>query len=134
VGSASQVKAMKEIAGTLKLELAQYREVEAFASFASELDETTQHTLYRGLRLIELLKQKQANPIPVNIQIIMIYSGMRGYLDRLSMSEVVEFKAYLVDYIQRTNILKDFDVLKKINNKVFSIFFKEALAAFKSKV
>lgn len=125
---------MKEIAGTLKLELAQYREVEAFASFASELDETTQHTLYRGLRLIELLKQKQANPIPVNIQIIMIYSGMRGYLDRLSMSEVVEFKAYLVDYIQRTNILKDFDVLKKINNKVFSIFFKEALAAFKSKV
>jgi F-type H+-transporting ATPase subunit alpha len=75
VGSAAQVKAMKEIAGTLKLELAQFREVESFASFASELDASTQHTLFRGVRLIELLKQKQGSPLPVNVQIILILSA-----------------------------------------------------------
>ena len=131
VGSASQVKAMKEIAGVLKLELAQYREVEAFASFASELDETTQHTLFRGVRLIELLKQKQANPIPTHIQIIMIYSGMKGFLDKLNMVDVVKFKNFLVDYVKNTNILKNFDVNKKLNHKVFTTFFVAALLAFK---
>jgi len=130
VGSASQVKAMKEIAGTLKLELAQYREVEAFASFASELDETTQHTLYRGLRLIELLKQKQANPIPVNIQIVMLYVGMRGFLDRMSMEEVVKFKIFLEDYVLSTNILKCFVVENKIQTSVFTTFFTTATSVF----
>jgi len=100
VGSAAQVKAMKEIAGTLKLELAQFREVESFASFASELDEATQHTLFRGLRLIELLKQKQGSPLPANIQILLIYSGMKGYLDKLTLAEVTEFKFFLINYIQ----------------------------------
>lgn len=134
VGSASQVKAMKEIAGVLKLELAQYREVEAFASFASELDETTQHTLFRGVRLIELLKQKQASPIPTNIQIILIYSGMKGFLDKLSMPDVVKFKGFLIEYIKNTNILKDFAIDKKLNHKVFTTFFVAALSAFKSRV
>jgi F0F1-type ATP synthase alpha subunit len=96
VGSAAQVKSMKEIAGTLKLELAQFREVESFASFASELDETTQHTLFRGLRLIELLKQKQASPLPADIQILLIYSGMKGYLDKLTIESVVSFKVFLI--------------------------------------
>jgi len=122
VGSAAQVKAMKQIAGTLKLELAQYREVESFASFASELDETTQHTLFRGLRLIELLKQKQASPLPANIQIIMIYSGMKGYLDKLTIAEVIEFKVFLVDYIKNTNILKGFVITEAINAHTFSVF------------
>lgn len=134
VGSASQVKAMKEIAGTLKLELAQYREVEAFASFASELDETTQHTLYRGLRLIELLKQKQSCPTPTNIQIILIYSGMRGYLDKLTIIDVIAFKMFLVEYyIQATNILKGFVIEKPINKSVFATFFTSALENFKTK-
>jgi F-type H+-transporting ATPase subunit alpha len=132
VGSAAQVKAMKEIAGTLKLELAQFREVESFASFASELDEATQHTLFRGLRLIELLKQKQANPLQANIQILLIYSGMKGYLDRLSLSEVSNFKIFLMEFIENTNILKDFDISKGINHKVFSIFFDAALQSYKS--
>ena len=132
VGSAAQVKAMKEIAGTLKLELAQFREVESFASFASELDEATQHTLFRGLRLIELLKQKQANPLQANIQILLIYSGMKGYLDRLSLSEVSNFKIFLIEFIETTNILKDFDISKGINHKVFSIFFDAALQSYKS--
>jgi len=109
VGSAAQVKAMKEIAGTLKLELAQYREVESFASFASELDDATQHTLFRGLRLIELLKQKQASPLNVNVQILMIYSGMKGYLDKLSIEDVSSFKVFLINYAYSTNILKEFD-------------------------
>jgi proton translocating ATP synthase F1 alpha subunit len=130
VGSAAQVKAMKEIAGTLKLELAQFREVESFASFASELDEVTQHTLFRGLRLIELLKQKQANPLQANIQILLIYSGMKGYLDRLSLIQVSKFKFFLVNYIKNTNILKSFNITKHINHKVFTIFFDAALKNF----
>jgi F-type H+-transporting ATPase subunit alpha len=130
VGSAAQVKAMKEIAGTLKLELAQFREVESFASFASELDEATQHTLFRGLRLIELLKQKQGSPLPANIQILLIYSGMKGYLDELSLAEVAQFKAFLINYIQNTNILKGFDITKSINHKVFATFFESALQSF----
>jgi proton translocating ATP synthase F1 alpha subunit len=123
VGSAAQVKAMKEIAGTLKLELAQYREVESFASFASELDEATQHTLFRGLRLIELLKQKQSSPLQANVQILLIYAGMKGYLDKLSLTQVVEFKAFLIEYIKNTNILKEFVITNKINHSVFSTFF-----------
>ena len=130
VGSAAQVKAMKEIAGTLKLELAQFREVESFASFASELDDATQHTLFRGLRLIELLKQKQANPLQANVQIILIYSGMKGYLDKLSLSDIAEFKFFLINFIQCTNILKGFDITKNINHKVFECFLKSALIEF----
>jgi F-type H+-transporting ATPase subunit alpha len=121
---------MKEIAGTLKLDLAQYREVESFASFASELDEATQHTLFRGLRLLELLKQKQASPLKANVQILLIYAGMKGYLDKLSLTQVIEFKVFLIDYIQNTNILKEFDINKSINNKVFELFLETALKQF----
>jgi proton translocating ATP synthase F1 alpha subunit len=130
VGSAAQVKSMKEIAGTLKLELAQYREVESFSSFASELDEATQHTLFRGLRLIELLKQKQASPLPANIQILMIYCGMKGFLDNLTLAQVVKFKFFLVNFIKKTNILRNFVITNKINQKVFQIFFKIAIEKF----
>jgi proton translocating ATP synthase F1 alpha subunit len=130
VGSAAQVKAMKEIAGTLKLELAQYREVESFASFASELDDATQHTLFRGLRLLELLKQKQATPLKANVQILMIYAGMKGHLDKLSLNQVSEFKLFLIYYIHNTNILKEFNITKSINHNVFRIFFLSALKIF----
>jgi len=130
VGSAAQVKAMKEIAGTLKLELAQYREVESFASFASELDASTQHTLFRGVRLIELLKQKQGSPLPANIQIIMIYSGMKGYLDKLTLAQVVKFKSFLISYMYNTNILKGFIITNKINHYVLNMFLKSAVVSF----
>jgi len=130
VGSAAQVKAMKEIAGTLKLELAQYREVESFASFASELDAATQHTLFRGVRLIELLKQKQGSPLPANVQIIMIYSGMKGYLDKLSLLQVIQFKFFLVNYMYDTNILKEFVITNKINHVVINTFLKSAISTF----
>lgn len=88
VGSAAQVKAMKEVSGSLKLELAQYREVEAFSTFGSELDETTQHTINRGLRLIEVLKQQQYVPLPVEYQIVYVYVGMQGFLDGLSVNQI----------------------------------------------
>ena len=129
VGSAAQVKAMKEIAGTLKLELAQYREVESFASFASELDEATQHTLFRGLRLIELLKQKQASPLEEDVQILLIYSGMKGYLDKLPLEQIAFFKQFLLLAITDCNILKNFDTTSKINHNVFQIFSKNAMIA-----
>jgi len=130
VGSAAQAKAMKEIAGTLKLELAQYREVESFASFASELDAATQHTLFRGVRLIELLKQKQGSPLPANVQIIMIYSGMKGYLDKLSLLQVIQFKFFLVNYMYDTNVLKGFVITNKINHVVINTFLKSAISTF----
>lgn len=96
VGSAAQVKAMKMIAGSLKLELAQFREVEAFAQFGSDLDATTQGVLNRGVRLIELLKQGQYDPLPLEYQVVLIYAGMRGYLDRLDVSLVENFQKVIL--------------------------------------
>lgn len=96
VGSAAQVKAMKMIAGSLKLELAQFREVEAFAQFGSDLDATTQNVLNRGVRLIELLKQGQYDPLPLEYQVVLIYAGMRGYLDRLDVSLVDSFQKVIL--------------------------------------
>jgi F-type H+-transporting ATPase subunit alpha len=133
VGSAAQVKAMKEIAGTLKLELAQFREVESFASFASELDASTQRTLLRGMRLIELLKQKQGSPLPANIQVILIYAGMKGFLDKLPQHTVVDFKAYLIVNMLDTNVLKNFTITNKINRSVLDKFLRVSLSAFTRK-
>ena len=82
VGSAAQIKAMKKVAGSIKLELAQYREMAAFAQFASDLDASTQNLLARGARLTEMLKQPQFSPMPVEEQVVSIYAGTRGYLDR----------------------------------------------------
>jgi proton translocating ATP synthase F1 alpha subunit len=99
VGSAAQLASMKGIAGSLKLELAQYREVEAFASFGSELDDATQFTLNRGARLIELLKQGQYSPLNIDEQVVLIYCGTQGYLDDLATHEVAMFKyLLLVEY------------------------------------
>jgi proton translocating ATP synthase F1 alpha subunit len=95
VGSAAQVTAMKKIAGTLKLELAMFREVEAFASFDSDLDEATQQTINRGQRLVELLKQDQYAPMEVNFQIFLLCFGMRGYLDSLDISQISDLKSFL---------------------------------------
>jgi proton translocating ATP synthase F1 alpha subunit len=92
VGSVAQVACMRSISGTLKLELAQYREVEAFISFASELDETTKATLNKGSRLVELLKQKQYYPLSSLSQIILVYTGIKGYLDSLKIDQIDSFK------------------------------------------
>ncbi|HEY9828176.1 MAG TPA: F0F1 ATP synthase subunit alpha [Stenomitos sp.] len=99
VGSAAQIKAMKQVAGKLKLELAQFAELEAFAQFASDLDKATQNQLARGQRLRELLKQSQYSPIPVEEQVALIYAGTNGYLDEIDADKVVSFIAGLRSYL-----------------------------------
>ncbi|MEC8054630.1 MAG: F0F1 ATP synthase subunit alpha, partial [Pseudomonadota bacterium] len=96
VGSAAQIKAMKQVAGTIKLELAQYREMAAFAQFASDLDASTQRLLARGARLTELLKQPQYTPLPVEEQVISIFAGVRGYLDGIDLRDVGRFEQGLL--------------------------------------
>ena len=92
VGSAAQTKAMKKVAGSIKLELAQYREMAAFAQFASDLDAATQRLLNRGARLTELLKQPQYQPMPIAEEVAVIYAGVNGYLDTLKVSDVGRFE------------------------------------------
>lgn len=99
VGSAAQTKAMKTVAGKLKLELAQFAELEAFSQFASDLDEATQKQLARGTRLREILKQPQGSPLSVAEQVAIIYAGIKGYLDELEVSEVKIFSARLLDQL-----------------------------------
>ena len=96
VGSAAQIKAMKQVAGRIKLELAQYREMAAFSQFASDLDASTQKLLARGSRLTELLKQDQYQPMPVEEQVAVIFAGVRGYLDALKLADVKRFEASLL--------------------------------------
>src|SRR3954447_16060340 len=96
VGSAAQIKAMKQVAGSIKLELAQYREMAAFSQFASDLDAATQRLLARGSRLTELLKQPQFSPVPVEEQVVSIFAGTRGYLDRVSIAEVNRFEQLML--------------------------------------
>ena len=96
VGSAAQIKAMKKVAGSVKLELAQYREMAAFAQFASDLDPATQRLLARGARLTELLKQPQYKPIPVEQQVVAVYAGTKGYLDKLDIKRIGAYEAALL--------------------------------------
>ena len=96
VGSAAQIKAMKQVAGSVKLELAQYREMEAFAQFASDLDASTQRLLARGSRLTQLLKQPQYSPLPIEEQVAVIYAGVKGYLDKIAVDQVNNFEAGLL--------------------------------------
>ncbi len=101
VGSAAQIKAMKQVAGKIKLELAQYREMQAFAQFSSDLDESTQRQLARGARLTELLKQPQYSPLTVEEQVVSIYAGTRGFLDKVPVDRVVEYERALLDDLRQ---------------------------------
>jgi F-type H+-transporting ATPase subunit alpha len=134
VGGAAQIKAMKQVAGTLRLELAQFRELEAFVQFASELDKATQQTINRGLRLVELLKQEPYNPIPVEKQIVAIYAGTNGYLDDLPVEAVRKFEKELYAYLdkQRPDILKEIREKKALDDDL-KRRIDEALKDFKSK-
>jgi F-type H+-transporting ATPase subunit alpha len=100
VGSAAQIKAMKQVAGSLKLELAQYREVAAFAQFGSDLDAATQHLLNRGEKLTELLKQKQYVPMIAEEQVCILYAGVRGFLDKMQTSEIGRFEKMFLDHLK----------------------------------
>ncbi len=130
VGGSAQMPAMKAVSGTLRLDLAQYRELQAFAQFGSDLDEATQNTLKRGARLVELLKQDQYQPLPVGQQVASIYAGINGFLDRLEVSEVKAYEAALVTYLQTNNA----DLLNKaaegVKLKVFEADLKKAIEDF----
>ncbi len=113
VGSAAQIKAMKQVAGTIKLDLAQYREMAAFAQFASDLDPSTQRLLAKGERLTELLKQDQYSPMPVEEQVVSIYSGTNGYLDDLKVSDVNRYEAAMLDEVRSSGA----DILSTIREE-----------------
>lgn len=113
VGSAAQIKAMKQVAGTIKLELAQYREMEAFSQFASDLDASTQRLLNRGARLTQLLKQNQYAPLAVEEQVVSIFAGVRGYLDGIGSTDVVRFEAGLLSEVRS----KHADILTRIREE-----------------
>jgi F-type H+-transporting ATPase subunit alpha len=100
VGSAAQTKSMKQVAGTMKLDLAQYREVAAFAQFGSDLDAATQQLLNRGVRLTELLKQGQYVPMPIEEQVVSVFSGVRGYLDKVNPKDIVQFEEEFLPFIR----------------------------------
>jgi F-type H+-transporting ATPase subunit alpha len=102
VGSAAQTKSMKQVAGSMKLELAQYREVAAFAQFGSDLDAATQQLLNRGVRLTELLKQGQYVPMAIQEQVAVIYCGVRGYLDKIEPSKITEFEKAFLEHVKAT--------------------------------
>src|SRR4051812_16708245 len=103
VGGSAQIKAMRQVAGTLKLELAQYRELAAFAQFGSDLDKATQAQLNRGKRLVEILKQGQYQPLPFSKQILIIYAGTNGFLDDLAIEDVKPFEMELYKYVDTSN-------------------------------
>ena len=100
VGSAAQTKAMKKVAGSIKLELAQYREMAAFAQFGSDLDASTQQLLNRGSKLTELLKQDQYSPMTVAEQVISVFTGVKGYLDDLDLGKIKKFEKDVIDKIK----------------------------------
>ena len=113
VGSAAQIKAMKQVAGRIKLELAQYREMAAFAQFASDLDASTQRLLARGARLTELLKQGQYQPMPVEEQVVSIFAGVRGHLDKVAINDVVRFEQGLLAQVRTQGA----EILSSIRDK-----------------
>ena len=113
VGSAAQTKAMKKIAGPVKLELAQYREMAAFAQFASDLDASTKQLLDRGARLVEILKQGQYSPLTVSEQVVSIYAGVRGYLDKVAVNDVVRFETEVLNEMRSSHT----DLLDAIVNE-----------------
>jgi F-type H+-transporting ATPase subunit alpha len=127
VGSAAQIKAMKQVAGRIKLELAQYREMESFAQFASDLDASTQKLLARGARLTELLKQPQFSPLPVEEQVASIFAGVRGHLDTVPANRVSDFEKGLLDALRDEGKA----ILEGIRNeKQISPANEEKLASF----
>jgi len=122
IGSAAQVRAMKDVAGSLKLQLAQFREVEAFVSFASDLDSTTLQTLARGVRLVELLKQNRFSPLSVQQQVVLIFAGLQGYLDEVPIEKIQEVKRNLVALSASGSKDLSIDTTQKANVEVLKKF------------
>jgi len=132
VGGAAQIKTMKQVAGTLRLDLAQYREMAAFAQFGSDLDKTTQAQLARGARMVELLKQDQYKPMSVGEQVLIIYAGVNGFVDDIPVSKLREFEEDLLSYIndKHAGIKNDVVSRKKIDEE-FGEQLKQVITEFK---
>jgi F-type H+-transporting ATPase subunit alpha len=133
VGGAAQIKATKQVAGTLRLDLAQYRELQAFAQFASDLDEVSRKQLERGQRMVEILKQPPYSPIPAEKQALIIFAGNEGYLDNLPASSAVKFEADLYPFIDASypQILENIRSTSKIDDETMGMM-KKAIEEFKT--
>ena len=131
VGSAAQIKAMKQVAGSIKLELAQYREMAAFAQFASDMDASTRQLLERGARLTELLKQPQYSPMPVEEQVVVLFAGVNGYLDKIALTDIGRFESGLLDALRGSGkeILDNIRAENKISDDTENKL-KEAVETF----
>jgi len=130
VGSAAQCKSMKMIAGSLKLELAQYREVEAFEKFGSSLDAETRELLERGKKLVELLKQDQFAPLTIEEQVILIFSAVRGYLRRVPIENINKFEKELLKFVNTKQLINPFVVFLKDDLKNTQDIFDKVLSYF----
>jgi F-type H+-transporting ATPase subunit alpha len=128
VGGNAQIKAMRKVAGTLKLDLAQYRELESFAKFGSDLDKSTQNTLAKGARLVELLKQGQFAPSPIEKQVVSIFLGTNGYLDSISVPDVKRFEKEVLEYVEvkYNNIFEIIKKEKQLSDETVSLIKKAA--------
>jgi F-type H+-transporting ATPase subunit alpha len=133
VGSSAQIKAMKQVAGPIKGELAQYREMAAFAQFGSDLDVSTQNLLARGDRLTELLKQPQFSPLQVEEQVVVLYAGTRGYLKEVAVRDVQDYETKLLAHLrgEKKALLSDIATNKKITDDIEATM-KDVLEAFTS--
>jgi F-type H+-transporting ATPase subunit alpha len=131
VGGSAQIRAMRQVAGTLRLDLAQYRELAAFAQFGSDLDKATQAQLTRGARLVEILKQPQYQPLPVERQVALVYAGTNGYLDKVALTDLRAFETELYSYIdaRHPQVFKDI-VTKKILDDQTKAALDAAVKAF----
>src|SRR5271165_3308968 len=120
VGGSAQIKAMRQVAGTLKLELAQYRELAAFAQFGSDLDAKTQGLLERGKRIVELFKQNQYSPMPVEVQVVVLWASQNGFVDDVAVDKIKDFQAKLVDFIstRKAELLRKVETEKALSNAV----------------
>ena len=133
VGGSAQIKATKQVSGTLRLDLAQYRELQAFAQFASDLDESSRNQLERGQRMVEVLKQPPYSPLPIEKQVVIIYAGARGFLDDIPVLDITKFEAELYPFIEAKypEILEKIRSKKKIDDEIEDLL-KKALDDFKA--
>ena len=137
VGGSAQIKAMKSVAGTLRLDLAQFRSLEAFAQFGSDLDEATKNQLDRGRRIVEILKQPQYNPIPVEQQVVLIWAVTNGFLDDIAIENLSSFQEKYLDSLitKGKNLLKQIKDEKVLTEKItkelekFTVDFKKSFKA-----
>lgn len=133
IGASAQVSCMKQAAGSLKLELAQFREIEIFATFGSDLDDSTKNLLIRGQRLVEILKQDIASPLTIYYQLVIIYAGTRGYFDSLPIDQVSKCKQYIIKALKLIPALHSYDLTGKLPKEMFDNFLGRVITDFKNK-